>query len=153
MDVQEYLEERNVSFQVIPHEQAFTAQEVAAEEHVSGHKFAKTVIATGPADACYMFVLPASRHVDFEKASEIVGEELELASEERMKELFPDCEIGAEPPFGSEYGVPTYMDEALNEFDEIVFRAGTHDLTLQVALEDYKKLEDPQVAQFAILED
>lgn len=152
MDVQAFLKERGKSFEVIPHEQAFTAQEVAAAEHVTGHKFAKTVIASGQ-DEDYMFVLPASRHVDFERAAELVGEELELATEQRMKEIFPDCEIGAEPPFGSEYGVPTYVDSALANLDEIVFRAGTHDTTIRMDWGDYEELENPRVASFAIMEE
>ncbi len=149
MDVESYLKEKGVQFEVIPHEQAFTAQEVAAAEHVTGHKFAKTVIAKAGGDA-YMLVLPASHHVDFQKASDLVGEELEMAREEEMKEIFPDCEIGAEPPFGSEYGLPTYVDESLSTRDEVVFRAGTHQRTIKMKYADYAELEDPAIGDFII---
>ena len=97
MKVEEYLTEQGVPFELTVHEQAFTAQEVAAAEHVTGHRFAKTVVAKGPGGPC-LLVLPASRHVDFSKAGKLVGEELSMASEQEMRELFPDCEIGAEPP-------------------------------------------------------
>ncbi|MFO8007572.1 MAG: YbaK/EbsC family protein [Candidatus Brocadiia bacterium] len=148
MDVMEWLDAQGVDYDVIPHEQAFTAQEVAATEHVTGHKFAKTVIAMA-GDQPRMLVLPASRHVDFQKASDLVGEELEMASEEQMKEVFPDCEIGAEPPFGSQYGVPTFVDESLARWDEIVFRAGTHDKTVRMGYDDYVALEEPKVGELA----
>ncbi|MGD2173761.1 MAG: YbaK/EbsC family protein [Candidatus Brocadiaceae bacterium] len=148
MNIEQYLKENGVEYQVIPHEQAFTAQEVAATEHVTGHKFAKTVIAKGGGED-FMFVLPASRHVDFDAASELAGAELEMASEEEMKGLFPDCEIGAEPPFGSEYGLKTYVDESLAGYDEIVFRAGTHDKTIKMNYGDYVALEEPVLGAFA----
>ncbi len=149
MDIEEYLKEKGAPYEVISHEQAFTAQEVAAAEHVTGHKFAKTVIARG-GDQSFMLVLPASHHVDFVKASALVGEELALASEKEMKALFLDCEIGAEPPFGAEYGLTTYVDESLAQVDEIVFRAGTHDKTIKMRYEDYADVEGPTPGDFAL---
>ncbi len=152
MNIEQYLSEQGVEFEVIQHEQAFTAQEVAAAEHVTGHKFAKTVIAEG-AEQSYMLVLPASRHVDFGKASELVGEPLEMASEGKMKRLFADCEVGAEPPFGAEYGLPTYLDESLADQDEIVFRAGTHDRTIKMSYDDYARIEEPTVGDLVVSEE
>jgi Ala-tRNA(Pro) deacylase len=151
MDLQEFLKQKRVRFEIIQHEQAFTAQEVAAVEHVTGHKFAKTVVVKG-GDEVYMLVLPASRHVDFKKAGEMVGAELKMMTEEEMKGLFPDCEIGAEPPFGSQYGVKTYLDETLKGVDQIVFRAGTHDRTVKMTFAAYQKLEEPTVGSFSIEE-
>ncbi len=151
MNVQEFLKGKGVQFEVIPHQQTFTAQEVAASEHESGHHFAKTVIACG-GDEVFMFVLPASRHVDMEKASKLAGQEVEMASEADMKKAFPDCEVGAEPPFGSQYGVPTYVDASLEGCKTIVFRAGTHDQTVKMGYADYVGLEQPKVAAFATME-
>jgi Ala-tRNA(Pro) deacylase len=151
MKVQELLEQKGVEFEVMPHQQTFTAQEVAASEHETGHHFAKTVIARGERKT-FMFVLPASRHVDFEKASELAGEPVEMASEGEMKKTFVDCEVGAEPPFGSLYGVPTYVDASLESCKTIVFRAGTHDRTVKMDYAAYKKVEKPKVAAFAVME-
>lgn len=152
MNIEEYLKDQGVEFEVIEHEQAFTAQEVAAAEHVTGHKFAKPVIADG-AEGSYMLVVPASRHVDFDKASELAGETLEMADEGEMKKLFPDCEVGAEPPFGEEYGLDTFVDTTLAERDEIVFRAGTHDRTIKMSYQDYADIEQPTVGDIAMPEE
>jgi Ala-tRNA(Pro) deacylase len=149
--VQEFLKSKGVQFEVVPHQQTFTAQEVAASEHETGHHFAKTVIAKG-GEETFMFVLPASRHVDFEKASKVVGKKVEMAAEGDMKKAFPDCEVGAEPPFGSQYGVKTYVDTSLESCKTVVFRAGTHDKTVKMGYGAYKKLEKPKVASFAIME-
>jgi Ala-tRNA(Pro) deacylase len=72
-----------------------------------------------------------------------------MLGEEEMKVTFPDCEIGAEAPFGSQYGVKTFVDESLGETDSIVFRAGTHDQTVKISYADYEKLEQPAKGQFA----
>jgi Ala-tRNA(Pro) deacylase len=149
MDVKAMLKEKGVEFEVIRHEHTYTAQEVAASEHVTGHMFAKPVILKAGDDA-YMFVLPASRHVGLKSASDAAGTELAMAGEEEMKRLFPDCEVGAEPPFGSPYGVPTFVDESLAGMDEIVFRAGNHDETIKMSYADYVAIEAPTVAAFSI---
>ena len=149
MDVQEYLTEQGVEFELVRHEQAFTAQEVAAAEHVTGHMFAKTVIVQGGGTA-HMLVLPASRHVDMRAAGNLIGSPVKMVEEPDMKALFPDCEIGAEPPFGSQYGMGTYMDESLGGRDEIVFRAATHDRTVRMRYEDYVGLEQPTAGRFTV---
>jgi Ala-tRNA(Pro) deacylase len=149
MDVQEFLTEKGVSFELVRHEQAFSAQQVAAAEHVTGHMFAKTVVVEEGGGAC-LLILPASRHVDMQAVGELVGGKVRMASEEEMKALFPDCEIGAEPPFGSQYGLATYVDESLTALDEIVFRAGTHDRTVRMRYDDYAALEQPTVGRFTM---
>ena len=97
-----------------------------------------------------MLVLPASRHADMKAAGELVGGRVKMASEQDMKALFPDCEIGAEPPFGSEYGMATYVDESLAAMDEIVFRAGTHDRTVRMRYDDYVALAQPTAGRFTV---
>ncbi len=151
MPWEKLLREKKVRYELTQHEQAFSAQEVAAVEHVTGHKFAKTVVVTADGEV-FMLVLPASRHVDFKKAADIVGKELKMASEERMKQLFPDVEIGAEPPFGSQYGMKTFVDQSLKGVDTIIFRAGTHDRTAKIRLTDYERVERPTYGSFAIEE-
>jgi Ala-tRNA(Pro) deacylase len=151
MDVERFLKEKGVDYEPIAHEQVYTAQEVAAVEHVTGHSFAKTVVAKGDGEFC-LLVLPASRHVDFGRAGDLAGRKLSMASEQEMKGAFPDCEIGAEPPFGSQYGVATFVDESLAEAGEIVFRAGTHDRTVKMRYADFAALEKPTAGRFAIEE-
>jgi len=149
MDICKYLTSSGVDFELTLHEHVFTAQEVAASEHVTGHIFAKTVIVR-VAGRFHMLVLPGSRHVDMHKVADLLGGEPEMATEAEMKQLFEDCEIGAEPPFGSRYGINTLLDESLMAVPHIVFRAGNHEHTVKMALEDYAKLEGPAVGDFTI---
>jgi Ala-tRNA(Pro) deacylase len=67
---------------------------------------------------------------------------IRLASEEEFASVFPDCEIGAEPPFGSIYGVPTIVDEGLQS-EEITFNSGNHQEVITMALADYVESVEP----------
>ena len=144
--IEEYLKNRGVGYEVDQHELAYTAQEEAAAEHVSGYEFAKTVIVTD-GEEFYMLVLPATFQADLEKASELIGKQVRLAEEEETRPLFTDCELGAEPPFGSVFNLETYVDDSLGEQDEIVFRAGSHEKVIKMDYEDYEEVENPTVAQ------
>ena len=97
-----------------------------------------------------MPVLPAPYHVNPLKASAALGvREVHLAEEERFADAFPDCEVGAMPPFGNLYEVPVYVDRALVEDETIVFRSGTHTDTMNVSYADFEKLVRPTVADVA----
>ena len=138
-----------VPYSVITHAPAFTSQETAAVLHVPGREVAKTVVLEGKKQS-YLAVLPASYQVDLARFSTIVGEPVRLASEEKIRDLFPDCELGAVPPFGRLYGVPVYMDVALAVGREIVFPAGSHSDAVRMAYSDFEDLARPEICSFAV---
>ena len=117
--------------------------------HVKGREVAKIVLVrTGSGHA--LAVLPATHHVDMDQLREDLGEErVELASEEDMDRLFPDCERGAVPPFGSLYQVPTIMDDSLAEDRSIVFEAQDHEQAIRMSMQDYEAIEHPRRGHFA----
>ena len=143
-----YLREKQVPFEVRHHPRAITAQEVAASEHVPGKMLAKTVMVLADGKIV-MLALPAPYRVDMDKAGKVVGGEVRLAHEEEFENTFPDCEVGAMPPFGNLYEVPVYVDAALAEDETIVFRAGTHTDTMSVSYADFERLVEPTIAEFA----
>ncbi len=147
--IKTYLKENKVPFKVTEHPVAFTAQEVAAEVHVSGYELAKVVVIK--ADGGFvMAVLPAPLRVDlglFRKVSK--AKKADLAREEEFEALFPGCDRGAMPPFGNLYKMPVYVDGALAEHDRIVFNAGNHIETIQVAYADFERLVKPKVGNFS----
>lgn len=147
--LEHYLRENRVPFEAQRHPRAVTAQEVAASEHVPGKMLAKTVMVLADGEMA-MLALPAPYQVDLERAAAALGtDEARLAQEEEFENTFPDCEIGAMPPFGNLYDVPVYVDESLAEDEVIVFRAGTHTETMSVSYADFERLVEPSVAEFA----
>ena len=144
-----YLRENGVPFEVQHHPRAITAQEVAASEHVPGKMLAKVVMVWADGEMA-MLSLPAPYQVDLEKAGKVLGaEQARLAQEEEFEGAFPDCEVGAMPPFGNLYGLPVYVEEALAEDETIFFRAGTHTDTMSVGYADFERLVEPTVGEFA----
>lgn len=148
MKIAEYLRQQGVSFETRHHEQHYTAQEEAQAQHIPGGMFAKTVIVKA-GEEFVMLVLPASHHADLEQVGGILGQTAVLASERNLAELFPDCELGAEPPFGSLYQLRTLVDESLGRHERIAFRAGSHTEVILMAYADYARLAQPEVARFA----
>jgi Ala-tRNA(Pro) deacylase len=145
MKLEEYLANQNVKYQTHEHAPAYTAQEVAAEEHVSGHMLAKPVIVRAD-DRYVLCVLPASMKLDMEKVADVVGaDQVFLADETDLAKLFPDAEVGAEAPFGNLYDLPTLVDECL-EKEDIVFQSGSHRQAIRMKFEDYRRLAQPQIA-------
>jgi Ala-tRNA(Pro) deacylase len=145
----EYLEKAGVDCEVREHKPTFSAQQMAATEHEPGRFVAKPVIVR--ADNKYvMCVLPACRKIDLQTLKKQLGaKSIELAEEEEVGKLFPDCELGAEPPFGNLYDLPTIMDKSLEDDDHIVFQAGSHDKAVKITMADYRKLVNPQILDFS----
>lgn len=144
-----YLCEQGVPFQMQSHYRAFTAQQVASSEHISGKMMVKVVMVLADG-ALVMLVLPASQQVDLGKVAAGLGaREVTLASERDFAPAFPDCELGAQPPFGNLYGLPVYVDPTLAEDDVIVFQAGTHTEAISMRYEDYDRLVQPVVGDFS----
>ena len=147
--LKELLEGAGVSYEVTQHPEAFTAQEVAAVEHVPGKAMAKVVIVLADGKPV-MAVLPASYRINFDKLKALLGAAAaRLASEEEFAGLFPDCEVGAMPPFGQLFDLPVYSDQVLCEDERVTFNAGTHTETVTIAYADFERLADPTVGEFA----
>jgi Ala-tRNA(Pro) deacylase len=146
--LQEYLESNHVHYEVLGHQEAYTAPEIAHTLHVSGKMLAKVVIVKA-GERFVMTVLPSNWKIDFDRLKEVLGSSrVRLATEDEFKGLFPDCEIGTMPPFGNLYDVPVYVDELLTEDEEIVFEAGTHFGAVKLRYQDFADLVHPIVAEF-----
>lgn len=147
--LKEFLDQNGVRWVSIVHSPAYTAQEVAASAHVKGKDLAKTVMVSVDGKPV-MIVLPASQRVDFQVLREVTGgQNVVLASEAEFRELFPDCEAGAMPPFGNLYGMDVYVSPKLAEDDEIAFNAGSHTELMKLRYADFERLVKPRVAAFA----
>ena len=148
MTLQSYLDEQGINYHLSHHATAYTAQDLAAIEHVSGRKVIKPVIVQ--ADGQFvMCALPACYRVDLhELARQLQVQVIKLAEESKLRELFPDCELGAEPPIGRLYGMPTFMDESLVADDRVMFQAGTHRDAVTMTLAEYRRLAQPEMAHF-----
>jgi Ala-tRNA(Pro) deacylase len=133
----------------IGHSSAYTSQEIAALAHVSGKEFAKTVMIKIDGQLA-MAVLPASCYIDFDSIKSIFHtQNVSLASEAEFKDRFPECDLGAMPPFGNLYGMPVYVADSLAEHKEIAFNAGSHTEVMRLNYADYRRMVNPKVFKFS----
>ena len=147
--IHEFLREAHVPYAVVPHRPAYTAQDEAAVTHVPGREWAKVVVCFidgAPLEA----VVPAPSIVDLERLLELAGgSEIRVADEEELHGLFPECEVGAMPPFGPLYGQTVYVDAELAMERDIVFDAGTHREAIVMRWNHFVKMVNPIVGRFA----
>jgi Ala-tRNA(Pro) deacylase len=143
------LDVRGIRYEETHHPEAYTAQQVAQEEHVSGHRLAKVVVVLADGRPVVL-VLPASRHVVLERLREVLpARSVRLASEEEMAYLFTDCEVGALPPLRRWQNVSLLMDAALYVAGDIVFQAGTHTDAIRLPFKDWYRMVNPRIESFS----
>jgi Ala-tRNA(Pro) deacylase len=144
-------DEHEVSYHVFPHREVFTAQEVADASHVPGVILAKPIVVREGPGRYYMAVISAPQHIDLATIHRMTGRPHgRLATEEELRRLFPDCEVGAMPPFGWLYRIPVYIDSAFRRYDDIWFQAGNHHEVVQMRFRDYERYAGPFVGEFAL---
>lgn len=141
----DYLDENNIKYVTVKHSKAFTAQEVAASAHIPGRQMAKPVMVNVDGDL-KMVVLPSTHDIDFDTLKDTMSaSEVELASEDDFENLFPDCELGAMPPFGNLYDIETFVSESLTGDVEIAFNAGSHNEVVKMNYSDFEILVKPRI--------
>ncbi len=146
--LKEFLDSEKVKYVSISHSVAFTAQEIAASAHIPGKELAKTVIVKTDGRMA-MAVLPASYKVDLELLKKAAGaRRVDLASEQEFRDMFPECELGAMPPFGNLYGMEVFVEESLAKGRQIAFNAGSHTELIRLAYEDFARLVKPKIVKF-----
>ncbi|MBI4469321.1 MAG: YbaK/EbsC family protein [Acidobacteria bacterium] len=147
--LKEFLDDQGVKYVSLAHSKAYTAQEIAESAHVPARELAKTVMIKIDGRMA-MAVLPASFRVDFDRIKESArAERVELAGEQEFRELFPECDVGAMPPFGNLYGLDVFVATPLTEDEVIAFNAGSHTELIKLAYADFARLVSPRVSDFA----
>jgi len=147
--LEQYLRERQVAYQVQHHPIAFTAQQIAESEHISGKKVAKSVVIFAD-NNMVLLVLSAAQRVDFDKVRTCLGaQNVRLAHEEEFQSAFPGCAVGTMPPFGNLYSIPMYVEQDLTRQESIVFPIGTHTETMSLKYADFERLVQPTIVEFA----
>jgi len=144
-----FLDSHSVKYLVISHSPAITAQEIAASAHIPGKELAKTVMVKIDGSMA-MAVVPASHQVDFDLLKAATGAgQVELATEQDFRDMFPGCELGAMPPFGNLYEMQVVVSRSLAADEEIAFNAGSHTELIRLAYADFQRLVEPKVVRLS----
>lgn len=148
-----FLDRERIEYQIFPHREVFTAHEVAAAADVAERQLAKVLIAGEEGGRYLMVVLPAACRIDLGAVRRAAGtRRLSLAREAELPALFPDCEIGAMPPFGNLYGLPVYVDACFPRAEEFFFQPGNHHEVARIRYQDFERAVKPVVGEFCLHE-
>jgi len=146
----EFLDGNKIKYVVVHHSQAFTAREVAVSAHIPGKEIAKTVVVKVDGKPA-MAVLPASQMIDLRMLKEALNAgKIELAGEGELNTLFPECEVGAMPPFGNLFGMDVLVADTLALDEEIAFNAGSHRELVKMSYKDFERLITPKLLKFSV---
>jgi Ala-tRNA(Pro) deacylase len=146
----DYLDRALVRYAHSKHPVAYTAREVATVGHLPLHKVAKTVVFVGEGGHG-MAVVPADALVDLAALRGVLGvPTLRLATEQELAALFPETELGSMPPIGNLFDMPVFFDRSLVDEKFIGFNAGTHRDLIYMGVDDYVRLVQPVIGEFAI---
>jgi Ala-tRNA(Pro) deacylase len=149
MWIKRMLDNRGIAYREQHHRQAYTAQEVAQREHMSGHRVAKVVVAVADGKIVEL-ILPASRRVRLDQVRDLLGaHDIRLATEAEMDRVFDDCECGAIPALPHGEDIPMVMDGTLNVPGDILFQAGTHEDAVCMRFDDWFAMVHPRVESFS----
>jgi Ala-tRNA(Pro) deacylase len=147
--LKEFLDANKVKYITVSHSPAYTAQELAAQAHVPGKEWAKTVVVKLDGKMA-MAVIPAAHRVVFDLLRQAAGaREAALASESEFAKAFPGCEVGAMPPFGNLYGMDVYVSEELAGDEEISFNAGSFTELIRLPYREFERLVKPRTARIS----
>lgn len=147
--LREFLDSHDIEYVSIRHSPAYTAQRVAASAHLRGKELAKTVMVKIDGTMA-MAVVPAAYKVNVERLRvAAAAANVAIASEAEFKGLFPDCDVGAMPPFGNLYTMKVFVAKELSEDNEIAFNAGSHTELIQMSYQDFETLANPTIMDFS----
>lgn len=148
--LKDFLDSHNIRYITISHSRAFTAEETAVSAHIPRKELAKTVMVKIDRKMA-MAILPASDKLDLDLLKKETGaKQVEIAGEKEFKGLFPDCEVGAMPPFGNLYGMDVFVAKSLTEDREIAFNAGSRRELVRLAYKDFEQLVKPRVVKISV---
>jgi Ala-tRNA(Pro) deacylase len=136
ISLKQYLSDNHIEYDTLAHPYTLSSTKTAQASHIPGSHIAKAVLLKKE-DDYILAVLPASRHIRFDDVEAILDLDVRLATEEEIKSLFSDCELGAIPPIGKAYGLDVLMDDSLAGREDVYFEAGDHTTLIHVDAEQF----------------
>jgi Ala-tRNA(Pro) deacylase len=136
--LRKYLDQ-NVTYEVIQHEPTLSSMLTAEACHISGDGLAKGIVLRR--DEGYMLaVLPASHHIRLSDLRRQIGNDVDLASEMEIDQLFRDCAHGAVPPIGECYGLDVIVDDSIQEQPDVYLESGDHETLLHMSQAQFARV-------------
>ncbi len=145
-----FLTENKARYEIVPHRTVYTAYDKAATLRVKPNMIGKTLVLK--MDKLILVVLIAgNKNLDKNKFKKTVNDwqkkkeekpvkKVDFISEKIMKNKFKGVKIGAIPPFGNLWKLPTFIDKGLMKNPKIVVNGGDYNFSIKITGAVLKKL-------------
>ena len=134
-----YLDSHHVEYELVSHQHTSTSLESARAAGLPGGRVAKSILLED--ERGYLIVvIPASCRLEIEEIDDQLGRHFDLATENELGDIFKGCEVGAVPPIGQPFNIPTAIDDCLLRLPDVYFESGDHEALVHVTGGAFKEL-------------
>jgi len=137
--IQDFLESRNVAYEIIEHPHTDSSMRTAESAHIPGDQLAKPIL-LGDDNSYLLAIIPATHRLELDRLNQVMARSLEMISEDEIASTFSDCETGAIPVVGEAYGVDTVLDATLSHEPDVYFDSGDHEHLIHMRGDDFRVL-------------
>ncbi len=151
------MENHQVKYDYFEHEPVRTSEEAAKIRHgYSLKQGAKALIVKlylrGGIEKFVMLVVPGDARFDGKEVKKLLNaKDIRFATEDEVTRVTNGVLVGGVPPFGSLFGLETYLDPRVANNDRIIFNAGDRRVSIAVSASDYISVESPHVINLVTL--
>jgi len=143
----DFLKKAKVKYELIKHRTVYTAQDKAATLKVKPNIIGKTLVLKID-KRISVVLIPANKNLDKNKFKKVAkalptgrqAKNLDFVSERIMKNQLKGVKVGAVPPFGNLWGLPTFVDKSLTLQPKIIVNSGDHNWSIKISPSVFKKL-------------
>lgn len=148
--VANFLDEQDIEYDTLNHPHASTTTNAAIAAHILPNSVAKAVVLEDHDNHHLMAILPADHKLSLHKLNRKMDTELHLVDENRVYQIFNDCDPGAVPAVGQAYNMNAVYDEVLDQLDDVYLEAGDHETFIHLNKAQFGKLmENTQRSRFS----
>ena len=135
-----FLDVNKVKYETIKHRTVYTAFDKAATLRVPPKIIGKTLVVKLDKNPA-LVLIPANRNLDKQRLKKIAkAKNIDFIKEAWMKKNLKGIKIGAVPPFGNLWKLPTFADKGLFRNQKIIINGGDYTFSIKIKAGDMKKL-------------
>lgn len=148
-----YLDKKGAKYAIVTHRKVYTAYDAAQTLRKKLDEIVKNLLVK--TDKGFVLVLlPASKNVNLKDLKKLMNAQgkgvktVEIPKEGAMVRLLK-VKPGALSAFGRLHDLEVYMDKNLRKAKKVIFSSGSFTESLEMAINEFEKLEQPVVGAFS----
>ena len=138
--INNFLEKSNIKYESIKHRIVYTAYDKAQTLRVPQKIIGKTLIVRFDKNVAFLLI-SANKNLDKNKFKKITKtKKVDFVSERIIKNKLKGVKVGAIPPFGNLWQLPTFIDAQLLTQSKIIVNGGDYNWSIKISPANLKKL-------------